>query len=74
MDAVKTLQRLLDALPKCCDCAKEVAVVMNHDRWWLCEKCFIRMPCSDITPALDMRGPVYEAMSVLDVEATKSVN
>lgn len=74
MDPYKTLQRLLDALPRCCDCAKNVAVLMNHDRWWMCEECFIRMPCSDVPPALDMRGPMYEAMAVLSEEAVKSVN
>jgi hypothetical protein len=74
MNPYKTLQRLLDAIPKCCDCSKNVAVIMNHDRWWMCEECFIRMPCSDVKPALDLRGPVYEAVAVLNEEITKSVN
>lgn len=65
MDPVKALRGLFEALPKCCDCAKNVAVVMNHDRWWMCEECFIRMPCSDTPPALDLRGPVYTAVAVL---------
>lgn len=73
MEPVKALQKLLDALPRCCDCT-DVAVVMNHDRWWMCERCFIKMPCSDIPPAHDMRGPVYQAIAVLEEEATKSVN
>lgn len=73
MGPVKALQHLLDAFPRCCDC-QDVAVVMNHDRWWLCERCFIRMPCSNIPPAVDARGPVYQAIAILDEEATKSVN
>jgi hypothetical protein len=74
MGSLKALQRLLDAIPRCCDCAKNVAVIINHDRWWMCEQCFIRMPCSDTPPALDLRGPVYGAMAVLSEEATRNVS
>lgn len=71
MTPLQALRALLESIPRCCDCAKNTAVVMNHDRWWLCEECFIMMPCSDTPPALDLRGPVYGAMAVLSEDDVK---
>lgn len=67
MTALEALKKLFGSLPKCCTCP-DVAVVMNDDRWWMCEKCFISVPCSDVPPAVDMRGGVYAAMAVLTEE------
>ncbi len=64
MTPLQALRQLFDSLPRCCTCP-DVAVVMNDDRWWMCERCFISVPCSDRPPALDMRGGVYAAMAAI---------
>lgn len=38
---------------------------MNDARFWLCEKCFQQVPCSDFIPTHDMRSEVYAALILL---------
>lgn len=66
MNGARTaLAALVAALPRCCACEVATAVVMNVDRWWLCEACWKKVPCSDEPPAHDMRTELAAALKCI---------
>lgn len=68
---IESLRALLDALPRCCACEKDYAVVFTIERRGLCEKCWKLVPSGDYPAVHDMRKAVYNAIAALALEDFK---